>query len=77
MDGPRGYHAKKSDRSWTEKDKYQWHYLYVESKKIIQMNLFVKQTHRLQKQTYGYQTGKVLGRDELGVWELTYIHYYI
>ena len=35
------------------------------------MNLFVKQkqTHRLQKQTYGYQRGKVLGRDELGVWD--------
>ena len=24
-------------------------------KKMIQMNLFTKQTHRFQKQTYGYQ----------------------
>ena len=42
-----------------------------ESKKMIQMNLFTKQkqTHRLQKQTYGQQRGKVGGRDKLGVWE--------
>ena len=33
------------------------------------MNLFTKQkqTHRLRKQTYGYQRGK-MGRDTLGVW---------
>ena len=33
------------------------------------MNLFTeqKQTHRLQKQTYGYQREKVGGRDKLGV----------
>ena len=32
----------------------------MESKKTIQMNLFTKQklTHRLRKQTYGYQRGK-------------------
>ena len=50
--------------SQTEKDKYQmisliiWYHFYVESKeKVIQMNLFTKQkqTHRLWKQTYGYQ----------------------
>ena len=37
-----------------------WYHLYVESKKIIQMNLFTKQkqTHRQRKQTYGYQRGK-------------------
>ena len=31
---------------------------------MIQMNLFIKQkqTHRLRKQTYGYQRGKVVGR---------------
>ena len=35
------------------------------------MNLFIKQkqTHRLQKQTYGYQRGKVGVRDKLGVWD--------
>ena len=34
------------------------------------MNLFTKQkqTHRLQKQTYGYQRGKRAG-DKLGVWD--------
>ena len=34
----------------------------------IQMNLFTKQkqTHKLRKQTYDYQRGKVGGRDKLG-----------
>ena len=35
-------------------------------KKMIQMNLFTKQTLRHRKQTYGYQRGKE-GRDKLGV----------
>ena len=44
-----------SEVSQTEKDL--WYHLYVESKKMIQMSLFTKekQTHRLQKQIYGYQ----------------------
>ena len=36
------------------------------------MNLFTKQkqTHsQNRKQTYGYQRGKVGGRDKLGVWD--------
>ena len=35
------------------------------------MNLFTKekQTHRLRKQTYGYQRGKVGREDKLGVWD--------
>ena len=35
------------------------------------MNLFTKekQTHRLQKQSYGYQRGNVAGKDKLGVWD--------
>ena len=35
------------------------------------MNLFTKrkQTHRLRKQTYGYQRGKVGGRGKLGGWD--------
>ena len=47
------------------------YHLYVESKKVIQMNLFTKQkqTHRLRKQTYDYQRGKVGGRDKLAVWD--------
>ena len=38
---------------------------------MIQMNLFAKQkqTHRLRKQTYGYQRGKIAGRDKLEVWD--------
>ena len=38
-----------------------WDPLYVELKKMIQINLFTKkkQTHRHRKQTYGYQTEKV------------------
>ena len=45
---------------------------YVESKKMIQMNLFTKQkqTQRHRKQTYDYQRGKRGGgRDKLGVWD--------
>ena len=40
-----------------------WYHLYVESKKMIQINLFTKQkqTHRPRKRTYGYQRGKVGG----------------
>ena len=43
-----------------------WYHLYVESKKMIQMNIFIKQkeTHRLRKQTDGYQRGKVEGGRE-------------
>ena len=35
------------------------------------MNLFTKQkeTYRLGKQTYGYQGGKVVGRDKSGAWD--------
>ena len=53
----------------TEKDKYHRISLYVES---IHMNLFTKQkqTHRLRKQTYGYQGGKVSRRDKLGGWDI-------
>jgi len=41
----------------------QTYHSYVESKKMIQMNLFTKekQTHKHRKQTYGYQRGKVRG----------------
>ena len=35
------------------------------------MNLFTKQkqTHRLREQTYGYQGGRMGGRDNQGVWD--------
>ena len=44
------------------------------------MNLFTKQkqTHRLRKQTYGYQRGQWgVGGDELGVWINRYTLLYI
>ena len=34
-------------------------HLYMETKKAVQMNLFTKQIHRLGKQTYSYQNGKL------------------
>ena len=57
-----------SEVSQTKTNIIRYH-LYVKSKKMIQMNLFTKQkqTHRYRKQTYGYQRGKGLGRDKLGV----------
>ena len=38
---------------------------------MIKINLFTKQkqTHRLQKQTYGYHRGKMRERDTLEVWD--------
>ena len=41
------------------KTNIKWYHSYVESKKIIQINLFIKQkqTHKHRKQTYGYQSG--------------------
>ena len=49
-----------SEVSQAKKDKY---HLYVESKNIRQMKLFMKekQTHRHRKQTYDYQRGKGKG----------------
>ena len=44
MDRPRDYHTKWSK---SDKDKYMIH-LYVESKQMIQMNLFTKQKHILR-----------------------------
>ena len=54
----------------TEKGKYYIYHLYVESKKIIQINLFTKQKqiHRHRKQTYSYQREKGKGMDKLGIW---------
>ena len=42
----------------TEKDKHDISYMWA--LRMIQMNLFTKpkQTHRLRKQIYGYQSGK-------------------
>ena len=49
-----------SELSQTEKDKYHMISLICGIYKMIQMNLFTKQkqTHKLQKQTYGFPKGK-------------------
>ena len=38
---------------------------------MIQVNLFTKQkeTRRHRKETFGYQRGKGVGRNKLGVWD--------
>ena len=55
-----------------------WNHLYVESKKMIQTNLFLgqKQTHRHRKQTYGYQREKGGGEIYSG-FVLKRAHYYM
>ena len=58
------------EESQTEKDKYHMIPLYVESKRIIQVNLLTKQkqTHRHRKQIYGYQNGEGGGiNQEFGI----------
>ena len=42
MDGPRDCHTEWS-KSDTERQIIIWYHLYVESKKMVQMNLFTKQ----------------------------------
>ena len=70
MDGPRGYHTKWSKSDRERQIAYNITYMWNQ-KKMIHMNLFTKQkqTHRLRKQTHGYQRGKVGGRNKLGVWD--------
>ena len=60
-----------SEVSQREKNKYHMTSLIrgIYKHKMIQMNSFTKQTHRLRKQTYGCQRGNVVGRDKLGVWD--------
>ena len=60
-----------SEVSQTEKEKYHMISLTCRIENMIQMNIFTKQkhTHRLRKQTYGYQRGEGMGRDKLGVWD--------
>ena len=44
------------------------HHLYVETKKMIRMNLLTKQKQNYRhRRTYGYQRGKAGERDKLGV----------
>ena len=47
-----------SEVSQTQKDEYHMISLICGILKMVQMNLFTKQSHRCRKQTYGYQWGK-------------------
>ena len=55
-----------SEASQKEKNKYRIMSLNVESRKMLQVNLFAKQkqSHRCREQTYGYQGGM---NGEIGV----------
>ena len=45
------------------------YHFYVESKKIIQLNLFTKQIDsQTQRHTHTLDTKEVEGRDKLGIW---------
>ena len=59
-----------SEVSQTEKDKY--HITSMWNLKIIQINLFIKQTHRFRECTYGCQGERLGGRESWGVWMLRY-----
>ena len=52
-----------SEVSQKEKNKYRILTLYVEPRKMVQMNWFAGQKlrHRCREQTYGHQGGKVAG----------------
>ena len=58
-----------------EKNKYRILCIYVEPRKMVQMNWLArqKQRHRCREQMYGHQGGKVGGGggwwDELGDWD--------
>ena len=63
-----------SEESQAEKDIYDIISMLNLKKKKMQINLFTKQkqTHRLWKETNGYQSWKTGGRDKS-----TYINYYV
>ena len=70
MDGPRDYHTK-TERQIPYDVTYMWNL-----KEKVQVNLFskLKQTHRLQKQIYGYQREGGWG-GWIGDVALAYAHY--
>ena len=74
MDGPGDYHTKR-------KTNIIWCHLHVESKNMLQMNLFTKQKqiHSLRKQIYGYQVGRMrVGIDwDLGIDVYTIPSYFL
>ena len=69
MDGPRDYSTQQNK---PEKERQiSCDITYMQNlKKLIRMNLFIKQklTHRYRKQIYGWQQ-RIGGRDKLGIWD--------
>ena len=70
MDGPGDCHTEWSKSDRERQVSYDIAYMW-NLKKMIQMNIFTKQkqTHRLREWTYGYQWGRMGGRDRLEVWD--------
>ena len=66
MDGPRDYHTEWNK---SEKDKYLWYHLYMESQKMIQMNWYIKQKHTHREWTYGCGRAGGKGGEKID-WEL-------
>ena len=69
MDGPRNHHTK-----WSKSERerqipyditYMWNLKYVTDELIYK----TETDFRHRKQTCGYQRGKEVGRDKLGVWD--------
>ena len=59
-----------SELSQTEKYKYHdTAYMRDQKNDTNELIYKQKQTHRIRKQIYGYQRGKVGGRDKLGIWD--------
>ena len=71
MDGPRDYHTKWSKSGRERQISYDITYMWNLKRKMIVENLSrkPKQSHRLRKQIYDYQKGKVEERDKLGGWD--------
>ena len=55
-----------SEVGQTETNTIRYH-LHMESKVLF--SIFTKQTHRHRRQTHGYQSGKGVWGDKLGVWD--------
>ena len=67
LDKPRGYHMKwsQSDLKVIASERQIWYHLYVDSRNDINELIYKTETdsqHR--KQTYGYQRGKGVGKEQ-------------
>ena len=65
MDGPRDYHTKWSKSDRERQISYDITYMWNLKKKKNDTNELIYKTetdHRIQKQTYGYQRGNMVGQ---------------